>query len=579
MILTEEIKQIFSQEARNILGSINNLLLELESNSDQKEVVVEIKRKIHTLKGSSRMIGMNNISKVAHQIENVFEFLETKDQKITSSFINFILQWLDWIQDTIEKIPEETVLEENFEEMFQKKIEEIFKETSENQTREENVSDNIPVVLQKESPQKAGQHIEKKIEEVQKKKVDYLSIKFDKIKTLLDLSNIFTNYIGRFRYLLKKLQDIDFENINKNTLASLIEIVEKVRDEFSYELHFYELYTKQFQDHVSSLILVPLGTIFNNYPRLVRDIAVSTQKEVSFTMEGEMVEVDKQLIEHINNVLIHLLRNSVDHGIESPEERVKLGKSRTGNVMLKAYPHMDRIIIEVKDDGKGIDLEKVKEKALRNGIVSQEEINGLTDEEIMQFIFRPGFSTREDVNDFSGRGVGLDVVADTMKKFNSEVVVHSEKYKGTTFSLSFPLNASVMSVTIFQIREDIFAIPSLNIEKVLLLSESKIAMIEGEEMLEYEHKWIPVVDLARLFYDISSQEDIHKENIIIISHHNRDYALLVGRIIGENRAVIKSVFGMNNKLAIVAGVLTLSSRDVIVLNLFELIEKYRDRQS
>ncbi len=338
-------------------------------------------------------------------------------------------------------------------------------------------------------------------------------------------------------------------------------------------MHFYELYTKQFQDLVSSLILVPLNTIFNNYPRLIRDIAISTQKDINFTIEGKDLEIDKQLIEHINNVLIHLLRNSVDHGIETPMERIKLGKQPKGNISLRAYSHMDRMIIKIKDDGRGIDIEKVKEKAIKNKLISIEEANNLTENEILQFIFKSGFSTKDSVNDFSGRGVGLDVVADTMKKFNSEVIVQTEKNKGTTFILSFPLNSSIMSITFVEINDELFALPSLNIEKVILFSETKTSVIEEEQMIEYKNKWIPLISLKKLFYNDKYFSNM--ENIIVISSQNKNYGLLVDKIIGESRMVIKTLSSLQNKIKIASGVISLSNRDVLVLNIYELIERYK----
>ncbi len=554
MIITEDIKNLFKQESEKHLEKSDNLIIELEKQPDNIEIIKEIKREIHTLKGSSRMIGLNNISKVAHQIENIFENLESKELKISSQLITFILKWLDWIKNAIEKIPDEPQLEENFEENFNTTIENIKKNIS-------------PIIEKTEEKQKST-------EETQKKKVDYLSIKFEKIKSLLTFSNIFSNYLGRFKYFTEKLEQINYNEISKNDLVSMIE---KFKDELSYELHFYELYTKQFQDLVSSLILVPLNTIFNNYPRLIRDIAISTQKDVNFTIEGKDLEIDKQLIEHINNVLIHLLRNAVDHGIETPMERIKIGKQPKGNITLKAYSQMDRMIIEIKDDGKGIDIEKVKEKAIKNKLISVEEANNLTENEILQFIFKSGFSTKENVNDFSGRGVGLDVVADTMKKFNSEVIVKTEKNKGTTFILSFPLNSSIMSITLFEVNNEPFAIPSLNIEKVILLSETKTSIIEEEPMLQYKNKWIPLINLKKLFY---KQDEIsNMENIIVISTQNKNYGLLVGKIIGESRMVIKTITSLQNKIKIASGVISLSNRDVLVLNIYELIEKNNNLSS
>ncbi|MFN4216257.1 MAG: chemotaxis protein CheA [Brevinematales bacterium] len=574
MTQTDEILQLFQMETEDHLQKITNALILLEKEPENKEYIAEVKREIHTLKGASRMMGFKNISRVAHQIENLFETLENNQKNLSRTMISTTLEWIDWISHSTSNLPEEPSLPDDFETLFQNAIDGLKISPPHSNTLSSSPSQPIsPSTPPPNTSFAPSQHKEKTSPETKKEKTDYLTIRFDRIKNLLNFSNIFTNYIGRFRYYSDQL---NIETLAKKTREEMLSFIENLQIQFSYDLRFYELYTKQFQDQVSSMILVPLGGIFNTLPRLVRDVAMSTGKEVNFTIEGKEIEVDKQLIEHIQNVLLHLLRNAVDHGIESPQERQTKGKPPIGNIHLKAYTKMDRIVLEIKDDGRGLQTQKILEKAIQKGLVSAEKAREMTPPEIWQLIFLPGFSTKEQVSDFSGRGVGMDVVAETLRRFNSEITIHSEENKGTTFILSFPINSSIISVTLFESHDNIYAFPSLNIDQVLLLSEQKTSFLEEEWMLEYKHRWIPLISIEKLLhYPETSQP---KENIIVVSIQNKYYGIVVERVIGELSVVIKNLTGLSEKIRIISGVLSLSRRDVLVLNALELIELYRQRE-
>ncbi|MCX7882204.1 MAG: chemotaxis protein CheA [Brevinematales bacterium] len=575
MTQTDEILQLFQMETESHLQKATNALLLLEKDPENKEYIAEIKREIHTLKGASRMMGFKNISRVAHQIENLFENLENCQKNLSRAMISTTLEWLDWITNASKYLPQEPLLPEDFETLFQNAIDGLKSPSPKSPLstsplpEEKSPSTEKPLSSPSSLPQTG-----KPTHEPKKDKTDYLTLRFDRIKNLLNFSNIFTNYIGKFRYYADQL---NIESLAKQSKDEILSFLENLQSQFSYDIRFYELYTKQFQDQVSSMILVPLGGIFNTFPRLVRDVALSTGKEVNFTMEGKEIEVDKQLIEHIQNVLIHLLRNAVDHGIELPEERQKKGKPPIGNISLKAYTQMDRIVLEVSDDGKGLQTQKILGKALSKGLISAEKAKEMTPQEIWQLIFLPGFSTKEDISDFSGRGVGMDVVADTLRRFNSEITIKSEENKGTSFILSFPINSSIISITLFESHNTLYAFPSLNIDQVLLLQEQKTNLLEEEWMLEYKHRWIPLLSIENLLgYEETTTP---KENIIVISLQNKYYGIVVEKVIGEMSIVIKSLTGLSEKIRILAGVLSLSRRDVLVLNALELIELYRQRHT
>ncbi len=591
----DEIFNLFILEAQDNLNKVENALLELENNPKDKEAVAEVKREIHTLKGASRMMGFKNISTMAHSIESLFEKIEGNIELLKKSTVSALFFCIDWLYKAVETLPGVLELPADLEEFFdnlsrgieisvgkfssekvsEEKAEQMpsKKSAHESQESEKQLSALVENESLRENTKEEKQQNLKEKQTVKQAKTDYLTLRFDKIKALLNYSNIFTNYIGRFRYYVDRLSKEELERLSKE---EILNVMEQWGSQIAYDLRFYELYAKQFQDQVSSMILVPLALVFDSMPRLVRDVAVSTGKEVDFVMSGKEIEIDKQLVDLIQQSLIHLLRNAVDHGIESPEERRKKGKNPKGKVGLKAYTQLDRVFIEISDDGQGLSAEKIKAKAIAKGLISAEQAEMMNKEEILHLIFKPGFSTKDEVSDFSGRGVGLDVVAETARRFNSEVGIQTEEGKGTTFILSFPINSSVISVTMFEGAGDIYAFPSLNIDQVLFYAEQRINTIEKERMLEYKHSWIPLINVENL---LGHQGEVseRKENIIVVSIQNRYYGIAVNRVLGENSVVIKSVSGLSHKIPMLSGVLSLSRRDVMVLNALDLITRYRER--
>ncbi len=298
------------------------------------------------------------------------------------------------------------------------------------------------------------------------------------------------------------------------------------------------------QNIVLKLRMVPVDTVFNRFPRMVRDLAKSLDKKLDLIITGAETELDRTVIDEIGDPLVHLLRNSVDHGIESVAKRVAAGKDETGTVKLSAFHSGNHVFIEIEDDGNGIDREVILRKALKNGVVSQEVANTMKDEEVYQLLFAPGFSTAEVISDISGRGVGLDVVKSKITSLGGHVTVSSELGKGTKFSVQLPLTLSIISAMMIRVGSEKYAIPLTSIVETGIIKAKQVRDLHGSQLIPYRDTHIPLLSLSRVFEvpDFDEREEEETE-IVVIRKGEKLAAIAVENFIGQNEIVLKSLGG------------------------------------
>ncbi|MFF2014791.1 chemotaxis protein CheW [Paenibacillus sp. NPDC058177] len=296
------------------------------------------------------------------------------------------------------------------------------------------------------------------------------------------------------------------------------------------------------QNIVMKLRMVPVDTVFNRFPRMIRDLAKSLDKKVDLVITGAETEMDRTVIDEIGDPLVHLLRNAVDHGIESVADRIAAGKPETGTVNLRAFHSGNHVFIEIEEDGRGIIPENVLKSAVKKGILTQEEAASKTDEEAYQMLFAPGFSTAEVISDVSGRGVGLDVVKAKITALGGNVTIYSTPGKGTNFSVQLPLTLSIIAAMMIKLGSEKYAIPLSSIVETGIIKQSQIRTIHGNKMLEFRGSHIPLVSLSRIFsipdYDESTEEETE---IVVVRKGERLVALAVQDFIGQNEIVIKNL--------------------------------------
>lgn len=329
----------------------------------------------------------------------------------------------------------------------------------------------------------------------------------------------------------------------------------------------------EIENIVKSIRVLPLATIFHMFPRMIRDIASNNNKDVELLISGSETAVDKKILEEIKMPLIHILRNSIDHGIESPEDRIKKGKSPTGRIHLSAKYEENKILITVEDDGLGINIKKIKEKALSKGLLTPEEISSMSDEQIMNLIFWPGFSTGDQITEISGRGIGLDIVQTKISQLNGKVKIYSLMDKGAKVVIELPISMSTVKSFVVSIAEQKFAIPMSAVKIVQWLNKDKIITKDGYKSILLENQTIPIIDLGKMLNLKTNKEESNNITVIVLETANSKVAYIVDRLLGDQEILQKKLSPPVFKLKFISGITTLADGDLcLILNVSELIK-------
>lgn len=319
------------------------------------------------------------------------------------------------------------------------------------------------------------------------------------------------------------------------------------------------------QNIILTMRMMPIEQVFNRFPRMVRSLSKELNKQVNFEIIGAETELDRTVIDEIGDPLVHLIRNSLDHGIEPPEVRKQNGKDPVGNVILKAYSSGNHVFIEVEDDGAGINVEKVLKKAIENGVVTPSEAERLTDEQIFQLIFASGFSTAEVVSDVSGRGVGLDVVKTKIEALGGTVFVESERGKGSRFIIQLPLTLSIISVLLVEIGSEKYAIPLSSIIETAIISEKDMFHAHNQKVIDFRGKVVPLIFLNELFEVPDSKQTDEFYSIVIVKKGEKMAALVVDEFIGQQEVVLKSLGNYLTNVFAISGATILGDGQVALI--------------
>ncbi|MEO1924337.1 MAG: response regulator [Nautiliaceae bacterium] len=350
------------------------------------------------------------------------------------------------------------------------------------------------------------------------------------VKRLDQLMNLIGELVLAKNRLIKIYNDVEERYEGEKFLEELNQVVSSI-----------SIVTTDLQIAVMKIRMLPIGKVFNKFPRLVRDLARELGKKVRLIIEGEDTELDKSIIEEIGDPLVHMIRNAIDHGIEPPEERKAKGKPEEGTIWLRAYNEGNMIVIEIKDDGRGIDPEAIKKKAIEKGIITPQEAENMSDKEAFMLIFKPGFSTAEKVTSVSGRGVGMDVVKTNIEKLNGIIEVDSVPGKGTTFKLKIPLTLAIIQALLVASQEDLFAVPLSNVIETVRIVEEDIYTIEGKSVLKLRDEVLPLVNMADVFEIEKILEPEKYLYVVILGLGATKIGLIVDRFIGQEEIVIKSL--------------------------------------
>jgi len=361
-------------------------------------------------------------------------------------------------------------------------------------------------------------------------------------------------------------QSEEYDLINA-TLLELISQTGLLNHQLKEDFYQSQSFVDQIKDEILNLRMIPISTLFNTYPRAVRMLANEFGKKINLEIIGENTELDKKMIEDLNDPMVHLIRNSVDHGIEEPAERLAMNKSETGTIRLSARQGRGTIIIEVEDDGQGINIEKIKASALRKQLATAEELNDITRERLMDFLFMPGFSTSKIITDISGRGVGLDVVRRNVEdKLKGTVSIQSRLNEGCKFTIVLPLTLTTNRALLVKVTDKTFAIPYSYVEETHYRSTKDIIKVVDRTAINIRDQILPLVFLGKVLKLSDYREEVDEEMTTIILRSGQDrMVFVVDEIIDEQEVVVKPMGMFMQKLSNISGVTILGDGEIVVI--------------
>jgi two-component system chemotaxis sensor kinase CheA len=347
---------------------------------------------------------------------------------------------------------------------------------------------------------------------------------------------------------------------------------EPLRGKFADAMAFQARVLNDLQRSVMKIRMVPVDQLFRRFPRMVRDVARQCGREVELDISGQDTDLDKGILDAIAEPLTHLVRNAVSHGIEPPDERRKLGKAAQGVVRLNAYHQGNQVVVEITDDGRGMDAQKIRAKAIELGMATPEEVTRLTDAEVFEFIFRPGFSTADEVTEVSGRGVGMDVVQSVMHRLKASISVETHPGKGSTFRMKLPLTLAIIKALLFWVEQRLYAIPLNAVLEITRTFETEVHQVDNYEVLQLRNQVLPLLRLGRPVADSDSDRKA-KLFVLVITAGERKYGLIVDALEGEEELVIKALDDQTFSTDLVSGASILGDgRVVLILNLPAVVE-------
>jgi len=546
MLQDPEMKEIvvsFLEETKEIFETLNKDLIELEQNSDDLDLLNQIFRAFHTIKGTSGFLGLEKLQTVTHKCEDILNKLRKGEAKLNSGLMDTILVSFDTIQEIVASIEKEKA--ENVD----------IKKTLANLDKALAILDGKePPVKTKRKRGKKSTKVESKIENDNKEGLHEEEIRTDENNSEQNIKKALSHTktdstirvdVERLDELLNIVSELvlgrnQLQQVN-NHASTGFEGSQIARD-LADATKQIDLMTNELQLVVMKTRMVKIGKVFNRFPRLVRDLSRETGKNIKLDIFGEDTELDKTLIEEINDPLVHLVRNSIDHGIESPEVREEANKNPQGNIILSASQEGNNIVISISDDGKGIDPEKIKSKAVAKGLITEERAKELSKHEAFNLIFLPGFSTAENVTNISGRGVGMDVVRTNVRKLRGIIDIESEVNKGTTVKIKLPLTLAIISGMVVKIDNETVVIPLNSVVEVVRMHVEDIKTIKGKEVIKVRDEIIPLVDVYEVMYGKKKLEpDRVWQNIVTVGIAEKRFGIKVDNLIGQKEIVIKSL--------------------------------------
>jgi two-component system chemotaxis sensor kinase CheA len=559
-----EYKEIFLAEAQEGHEELNNLFTELEKDIHSKSAINSIFRITHTLKGNAMGMGFTEIAELSHVMEDVFNEVKSSRLHLDSNIFSSLFKANDILGQLINSLNTGEVVKYKG---IKTKLEVLLKNAkssdvvSEEPVKEIGTNEIIPQTIISEISTTNTQT--ESVEEIEEESIEQKIVLSDVVQVPVRKLDALLNIIGELI-------------IEKDTLIALnIE-----RGYQSTDLARLHRITSDLQYGVMDVRLVQIGFLFNKFHRVLRDVAVIENKKVDLILEGTEIEIDRNILKIMSDSLVHLVRNSVSHGIESPQKRLERGKPETGKVTLRASNEKDTVFIEVKDDGNGIDLNVIKRKAIEKGLISADYAKVISDDEIMMLLFEPGFSNAEKITEVSGRGVGMDVVRGSVESIGGKITIDTELGKGSTFTLSLPSSMAVKGALLFELNNQSFAIALTHTEAVISLRKEDIHKINTGLISKYLGKTISIVFLNDLFgmrnmhhtsdegafhKTLENIEDNQKLDVVIVAYNKHLVGFVVDKLMQQKEIVEKALESPVQNIELFSGATILGDGNICLV--------------
>ena len=623
-----EFVSYFRDEAEELLQQIDGDLLQLEdfvaSGRADSELINSLFRALHTVKGSAGMLQFTDVQNVAHRLENLCDLLRKERMPLSESCVDILFAGRDFLTDLIDaavhgketpsglgdfigrvdsfvaiyeetsNVIEGTTSEVSFDEASaaeeEKAVSEAdlaaFEAAIWKQVEEARAAHGAPaaevtadVAPAAAAPAPAAAAPAPVAAAKPEQKTEKRSTTHQTIRVDIERLDLLLNLVGELVINRTRISDIagtlERSLTDKNGVAAHLNGEAKALATLAKELAdssaLLARTTNEIQESIMKVRMVPIGQVFDRFPRMVRDVAKARGKEVQLSISGAETDLDKTIVDEVGEPLMHLLRNCVDHGIESPEERERRGKPRHGTIALNAYHEGNQIIIEVTDDGNGIDLERVRARGIKQGLIGSDD--RLTDREIIELIFTPGFSTAEVISDVSGRGVGMDVVKKNITRLKGVFDVNTVPGAGTTFTIKLPLTLAIIQALLVRVVDELYAIPLDSVIESQRVEMQDVRTVHGNEVITLRGQVVPLVRVAD-FFELGGERDPDKVMIVIVGLQGRQVGLVVDSFQGEQEIVIKPLSDVVGRIPGISGATILGNGSIsLIIDVHSLVSE------
>lgn len=543
----DEIKKDFLVEARDLLAGTERCFLNLEKNCEDPENLNQLFRLAHNLKGTSKAVGFEDLSDFTHRLESLLLCLKQKQIHTTAPILDLLLRCNDYLVTTIESLQNDlnaTYANAELSDELVKAMEPGYGIDNQGASVESPIvnDNNTPLIVATSTPAAAT---------AAKSKDENIRVSLARIEKLL-------NNVGELSILQAVMVEQSLERgtqipmLMRETLSAMSKII------------------KETQSISMGLRMLPIKQTFQKMERIVRDTSKALNKEVQLTLIGEETEIDKTVLEQIADPLVHIIRNAVDHGLETTEERMVCGKPTTGEVTLAAFHSAGHMVIEIRDDGKGLDAQKLITKAKSKNLIAEDA--QLTDQQAYDLIFAPGFSTKETVTDVSGRGVGMDVVRTNIAALQGSVAIETSLGKGTCFRIYLPLTLAIIDSVVVRIARERYVIPLSQVSEFFRPQETEMTYVYGRsELLTLREETLPAFRLAGLIKRDQEIKPAWQLTSLIVRNNSKACAVFVDQIISQQQVVIKPLGSeVKNKPGFMGSAILGDGKPALILDLFEL---------